>query len=489
MIPDRAAPSLLLFDPRLGLPLKSKDRRSILTLKDALNDPVLLQPAQITPAQAKKLEARLVCPLYSLSPRLFELQTQLGKLDTCTLHLDAQDLFAQISRATRLPVKVWNPPPTKSQWLPVSPTRCLWMFLPKQDGGIDATAFRAAAVNRIRGPFNAAMLTYAQLNLKALLPKDDFQRLQSITNDLLNKYDMQTREMFLRGLNESVSRRYERLQPFVGDSSMAGLLRDREFRKEAEEWASKVDKANTLALDRNPEMQAKARQAAQSLWYQDPFVNWMIELNKEEKFDREQKKTVLARILAAGLRDYLEYEMARTKAAGQQENAECAAALVATLCAEQKPTETALERAREAWGQAKTAWGNSYLDQVSLASTIKRRLEQVQQLPPNEFEYRILLLEMLHLDVQKYFQARLRLAECLEYLQGKKASDNYLRHTKAEIEAMEKTGLLNAEVNKLLDNSRQFPPAQLRLNLLSRDWTSQGHYYWLKQHIDQKTGN
>ena len=153
--------------------------------------------------------------------------------------------------------------------------------------------------------------------------------------------------------------------------------------------------------------------------------------------------------------------------------------------AQQKFTNAANERAREAWSLAKSAWSNSYLNQISLESTIKQRLELIQQQHPKDVENRIVLLETVHLDVQKYFQAKLRLAECMDHLQGTKMRDIILRHTKSEIEAIEKAGQLSNAVSQHTEQFRNIPLAQQHLNLLARDWSAQGSYFWMKQSIDQ----
>ena len=66
----------------------------------------LLEPSLITPPDAKKLQAWLVCPLYALSPRMLELQRGLTRHDTITLYLDAAQLAKDIGGACKLPVKV-----------------------------------------------------------------------------------------------------------------------------------------------------------------------------------------------------------------------------------------------------------------------------------------------------------------------------------------------------------------------------------------------
>src|SRR5882724_241652 len=93
------------------------------------------------------------------------------------------------------------------------------------------------------------------------------------------------------------------------------------------------------------------------------------------------------------------------------------------------------------------------------------------------------LLETLHLDVHKYFQAKLRIAECKEYLDGPQAAKAYREDIKREIEKLEKGGLLAPQVQ---NTSGLGKVAQIRLNLLARNWSSDGNFVWLKRQIDAR---
>ena len=239
---EKSPGKLSLYDTRLGSPLKSKDQKSVLTLNEALADPALLKPAQITPEQTKALQAWLVCPLYALSPRMLELQKNLGTRDAIVLHLDAPLLRQEIAGATTIPVKVWNPP-AEGKALPNSPTRCLSLYIPKLEGGLDETG-RADFVARKRIPKANVLANWAPLNLtQDLLPVRVYGGLLDLIEDLCTKYDLQSREMFLRGRYEAMIRREERLQVFAHDDGLVGLTRNADFRKELADWRAKIDSA------------------------------------------------------------------------------------------------------------------------------------------------------------------------------------------------------------------------------------------------------
>jgi hypothetical protein len=479
------SPSLHLFDPRLGLALMGKDGKSVLSLKDALDEPALLQPSLIAPDQVKQLEAWLVCPLYALAPRLLELERELSKRDRIVLHLDAPDLSKKIAKATPLPVKVkvWNPLPVQGN-TPNSPTRCLRLFLPKQEGGIDETG-RAAQFALARMPLHNILLNYAQINFTPqLLPKAAFELMNAISRDFIDKYDLQTREMYLRGMYDSVARRHERLQLFAKDDSLLGLVQDQRFRKELVDWQKQMSLANSYAMDPDPQFRAKGQQAIQALWSRDQFIAWMIELNKEEKLGKHEK-TVLTRVLAVGMRDHFDFELARSQASTNHEKAVYAQAML-----QEKPVEHTRKDARQAWATAKSSWSSFYLDRIGLDFIVQQRLEQLQRVPVDQIDQRIGLLETLHREVHKYFQAKLRLAECVEHVDGAKKCKQDLERVKIEIEEMEKKGLLHTEIKNCNEFLAQLLPQvrpffQNRLDLLARDWTEQGNYFWMKKQIER----
>ncbi|MBI3822305.1 MAG: hypothetical protein HY289_06455 [Planctomycetes bacterium] len=494
---DTKNPNLYLFDPRLGLALMSKDGASVLSLKEALVEPALLRPALINPDRAKALEAWLVCPLYALSPRVLELQQGLNaRAGTINLHLNAQELAKDVRKATTLQVKFWNPP-CDGKTLPESPTRALRGFLPKDDGGLDETG-RAAAVTRARNRIAMILANYARLKLtEQLLPRSAYQLMVRVSEDFMNKHDLQTREMYLRGQYDTMIRRQERLQEFTQDNSLVNKAQDPAFRTEVDEWQKKMVAANADVLDEDAKRRARGLQAMQELWSQDQFVQWMLEVNKEDKSGEKPKKGVLTGVIAVGMRDYLDLELARVQATTSHEKAETAQALLRT---QRNPDENAKTRVRDDWNVAKNAWQKFYLSRIALDdSALKGRLEQIRVPPAKQVEERLTLLEMhvsalegLHFDVQKYFHARLRVADALEHLEPGKASVAYLEQIKKDIEKLEKAELLKAEIRKINDALPTTVPPQAqsyyqkRLEILGRAWGEEGSYSWMKQQIDQR---
>ena len=175
-----------------------------------------------------------------------------------TLHLSALDLSQTIAASTKLPVKVWNPP-AEGKTLPNSPTRVVCvLFLPKEDGGIDTTKPRLDTSARSGCRCRALVVNLASINVTpALLPLPAYEALLRNGEDLFQKYDVQPRELFLRGMIDPMQRRQQRMRVFVDSGLLVGLAEDREFReKELPDWLKKVSAAFALASDDDPKVRA-----------------------------------------------------------------------------------------------------------------------------------------------------------------------------------------------------------------------------------------
>jgi hypothetical protein len=511
---DVKGKSLRLFDPRLEMPVRGKDGKSIATLDEVRAEPALLAPSGITKEDAEKFEARLVCPLLALAPRMRELEKGLSGADPIVLHLPAdalQRLQGTISALTKgkMEAHIWNAKAdTNDKGIPPnSPTRALRLFLSKQDGGIDETG-RALAVATARVPLHDAVANYASLGLLELLPRPTLQTLEGVTQRLFLNYDVQTRELYLRGQHAALAARQERLLGFARNDTLVGLAQDQKFREELGKWLPKL-RADYANLG-----DAKGDQMLQAIWAKDELLDYLLDVDKAMKIDpstgrpvrdllfeattktdpngqtvTEMKVRVTTRIIAVGVRDYFHNELARSQAAVSHEKAEL---LHADLRAGGKPGEAAQRRADEAWILAKGAWGNFIVERIAPVDLmIRQRLARIRE-PlriPDLTAHRIHMLETLHLDVQKYFQARLRYAGCLPHIgnDGAQKAREYLERTKLEIDEIQKNGALAAEIKKL---AAELPPSrpalQKRLDLLANDWSERGNYSWIKRQIDER---
>lgn len=482
---------LFLFDPRLGLPVRSKDGKRITTLQEARDDPALLAPSGIAEPQVKKLVTRLVCPLFAISPRMRVLETGLNEHEPVVLYQDPLELVKEIEKASPLPVSIWNPV-AEGKELPNSPTRCLWLFLPTKDGGID-DGQRWAAYTRARLPYSMVILNLARINVdqEHMLSKHAWERLLGIAGDLLNKYDLQPREMLLRGQREPMFRRQHRLELFTrSDVTVNG--------DDVLKWLARVREAYAYFDVDDPKQRSKAQIAINQVWGEDLFLGRLVMVDKDDQFDRDDKnmilksRTVLTNIFAFAMRDYLDHEIRRSQALANFETAERAESLLRSSA---KPGEAAQKSAAEAWLEAKGA-AQRYLGSVSLQARIDQTFQQMRKVNPKNpaaIDLRLSLMELVHREMFKYFQIKACHAESLAHTErdGPKAAISAWEAMQREIESLERTSSLKSELADLRGGLNQYPDqvrakVQQRIDLLANGWSDGGALFWLKEHARRR---
>ena len=133
---------IVLFDPRLGLPIPGPGGSGIATLAQACSAPQVLQqltvdkktPYDITADSARKATIYLTCPLSGLAPRMSYLQEQvLSAPPSLRLRVDPRALASQPAFKDR------NIGFLGTGADPNSPLRLLRSFLPRADGGADGS--------------------------------------------------------------------------------------------------------------------------------------------------------------------------------------------------------------------------------------------------------------------------------------------------------------------------------------------------------------
>ncbi len=489
---------LRLFDPRVGLAVPGKDGKGIATLRDALAEPKLLAPVGIGPEQAKKLEAWLVCPLFAMSPRMLVLQEGLSRQDSIVLHLDAPAAGGgnrQRGQAAGQGVERADAGKKAGQLADALP-----VDVPAQDRRRTGRRLSRRIVrSQMRLPLANVVANLAPINVtETLLPRIAWSDLLARCADLCNKYDLQPREMYLHGLHEAMFRRQSRVQPFVSNEGLKSLLGNAKFRQmEVPKWIDQVRTAFAPIDADDPKQKAQVQQARGAIWGQDAFLAKLIDVDKDEQVDREGKNaakeiTVVTKIMAVGTRDYLEFAVARLQACAETEKAERAQAIMQT---QKAPGEGAKKRADDGWREAKGAWANAYLQYITPKNKIGQYAVHAQHLGQNPADVMraVSLLETVHLDLQRYFNAKLRLAECKAHTDraGAKAAAAYLEEVQNELDVFTRTLSLQEEIDRLSGLLRVFPPParakfQHRLDLLARDWSERGNFYWLKRQIDER---
>jgi len=131
-----------------------------------------------------------------------------------------------------------------------------------------------------------------------------------------------------------------------------------------------------------------------------------------------------------------------------------------------------------AWRNARGAW-NKYLERYLLTpQSVPKRLVDIQQRwNAGDLESTLNLWEQLHLDVHTTIEARLRLSEAQQHLQG---SSPALQELLADLSAFQKSDLPK-NLSEFRERVRANSVAAQRLELLARDWAPQGNMHWLSE--------
>ena len=480
------AAGVRLFDPRLGMAVRRSDGQ-VATLKDAQGDAKLLQPSGLTAEQLKSGQWRLVCPLYSVSLRMAELERSVGALDRITLYLDAAKAKAELARATGATVAIWNSPAVNDHVEP-SPTRALRLFLPPDEGGIDKEGrllrFKAESM-----PMTPILLALEQIKIgprQLVRPALDYL-VGGLIADLIAKYELQPAELLQRGKGEDVTQRLQRIQLFLEADALAGLADDPEFQKAVAEWRSAASAAYELLARKDPKGQA----AVNYLWGEDQYLLALLQVDAEERPERYPRK-VVTRIVAHAVRDYLNLRARWLRAQLWLDKAEHDQ-LVADRAG--PDNKTAAARAHSAWLNARVNW-RLYTDKGGLGPFARQqRLEAVlaqlqrpiQDLGP---VHAARLMEALHLDLHRHYVAQVNQARALHF-EGAASALTLLRDVDSDLgDLLEKnktTGEpgFKGEIAKILT---ALPAAERKtlgpsLELLQHDWAPQGNFYWLRQRV------
>jgi hypothetical protein len=467
-----------LFDPRLGLAVRTSDGR-VAMLKDVKADPKLLQGSDLTPEQFQAAEVRLYCPLQALPIRMSELEKALAVQDRVVLYLEPVKLRREMEQATGLAVHVWNGNGDKSA------TRALRLFLPPEEGGTDKER-RLQHFQEDLTPTSSVILALEQINLgPGRMPPQALAYMLMLTDDLFKKYEQQPHEMVVRGKSEEAIQRFERARSFLEDDNLGGLADDPSFQKAVAEWRERLSAGYAALAAKDPRGQAQVNNA----WGEDMFLGALLAIDAEERPDKFPKKTPV-RVIAHAAREHLVARVLWLRALLWQEKAQ-RSQLLALRAA--KGNKTAATSARNDWHNTRVAW-NLFLDRAAIGPAVRRQradvirglLKRPDELSPLHAAH---MLEVLHLELHRYIAARMNLAQALFNLDGASVADPALRELEEELTALlEKDANdplgLKADLDLALKQLRpQFAPVSRSLALVGRDWAPRGNIYWLRQQV------
>jgi hypothetical protein len=459
-----------LFDPRLGSPVRTA-HRGVATLKDALADAKLIEPSALTAEQLKTAQVRLACPLTAMAPRMRALEKDLAAHERIVLHIDPASLTRQFTEAG-LPARLWNAPAADGK-VENSPMRTLRLFLPLDDGGADKDNRRNLYETSLT-PVAALAIALEQIHLgESDLGRSGLHTLLLIATDLCRKYDVQPREMLLRGKSEDAIQRLQRARSFLEDENLSGLADNPDFQKAVAEWRAQAIAAYAALAAKAPSGQAQVN----GFWADDQYLQVLLQADLEVPPERFPKKT-LTRIVAHGTRDYLNRRAQWLRATLWQEKAERDQLLA-------KRAAGNAGAARAAWTNTRVAW-NLYLDRAALgASARQQRLDAIRtHMKQAGAAQAAHLLEDLHLELRQFCAARFNQARAVYYADGPKTAAALLQNLDEEVTALLEKGM-NSDIAAVRQQLNPADDAALlrSLDLLGHDWAAHGHYWWFQQQV------
>jgi hypothetical protein len=462
-----------LFDPRLGSPVRSANH-GVATLKDALADGKPLEPSGLTVEQLKTAQVRLVCPLTAIAPRMRALEKDLAAHERIVLSIDPANLTRQFTEAG-LPARLWNAAggPDKSE---NSPMRALRLFLPADEGGTD-TDNRRKLFESTLVPIVAMAVALEQTHLgESDLGRSGVHTLLLIETDLCRKYDVQPREMLLRGKSEEAIQRLHRARSFLEDENLSGLADNPDFQEAVADWRGQAIAAYAALAAKAPNGQAQVN----GFWAEDQYLQVLLQPDLEVPPEHFPKKT-LTRIVAHGTRDYLIRRAQWLRATLWQEKAERDQLLANRAAA----GNAAAAAARPAWTNTRVAW-NLYLDRAALGPSARQQqlLAIHAHMKRQNTVQAAHLLEDLHLELRQYCAARLNQARAVAYAEGPKAAAALLKDFDEDLTALLEKGM-QPEIDAVRPRLNPSADAALirSLDLLGHDWAPRGNYYWFQQQI------
>jgi hypothetical protein len=469
LIPSAKGYELALFDPRLGLPLPGKGQ-AVANLEAVKAAPDLLAFADIPAGQLDQADARPAYALSALAPRMKFLEEALAGQDRITLYQDAAALHEKL-KATGLKIGVW---PAEG---PPSPRQIASLFFPVELGGVDTTG-RLARFATDLTPIGSAVSKLHEMRILFDLPDDASNMLvRGIIADLYTKYYQQPREMLLRGQYDATLARLDRIGDVIDQDRFAQQLDEAQFQQGVAAWRQKMKDAYLAVARQEPGADKRVMQ----LWAEDQYLLALRDPGGEsapQKFPRKILTHIVLRAAGESLGSMVDY----LKAAVWQEKAEKLEAQRRHLEQEGKQRPQVESAAHNAWKNTAGAW-DKYLGGTGLGPTqLRQRLSRIAEQRAAEPPLALLALEQLHLDLHQVFEARLERAEALARIAQTKASASLLEQIQADLLALDKEGL-GKEVEQLRSVFSAQPPVAKRLELLSRDWTPQGHMHLLRLRV------
>lgn len=465
----KEADELVLFDPRLGLPVPGPNGAA--TLADIRAKPDLLKFSGLTPEQLPQATARLTSPAPGLAPRMKALEELLASQENVFLHHDVVALERRLT-ALKLAAAPW---PENDRG---APPRRLRLFYPKGEGGLDEgqrlmqfTLFKVLQL----GVFHK----YQQMKVLSELGEHGQEMLtKNITANLFHKYYFEPRIALLRGRHEDALKRADRIGTILDQTDLALQLPEDQFQQQIAKWRNRVLEAYRTGDDR-----------VKQIWGEDQFIWSLMQVDDAVSPQRYERK-MLSHIVLRACREPLGNQAEAIKAACWEEKA---AKLEAQAHERQRAgKDSARLRAdvQSAWKNTHSGWGKFlYRGDVPLAQVHQRLAAISTQWQQGQHAMAIGLAEELHLDLHRALEARARQAEASWRLGAKASARAALTKLRDDLTTLEKLDEPRKLLQQWLDEMRGKPAAATfvkRLDLLTRDWAPQGNLSALRERLDRQ---
>ena len=495
-VPGATEPSLIavavekdayLFDPRTGRPLPTADRKEVATWQQLRAHPELGKFVDLAPDQITKLDARLMAPLESLSPRMEYLERLLKGEDSnvgsdrIALFVDGAETSRALGEAGLPPPGLWNPNPD------LGPLYALRRFLPPEEGGRDKTN-RLARFTADLVPSGPVLAQYRKLRLigeQSAVERAKVEQLLKITDTLFGLYYRQPQEMLVRGKTEKLPRQLDRILTILDETEAAEANDDPPLAQSAAAWRKRADEAYLAAIRNDP----TAGEKVARLWNEDS-LDFLLHLDRESS-GKDKEPQILTRLILSAIRETMGEQASFLLAGLSHDKAERAEALARNQRRLRKETKGLDKNAAEAWKKASSGW-TRYIDRSNLGpKSLPGQLEAFRRLRGSP-EMALATLEHLQLEMHRYASARLQLARCRSHSGGDGGPD--LDIVLAELEPIARTdGPLAREIEAFRDQLAPLPPPlrdplRQRLDLLRRDFGDDGNLTWTLREVRDVRG-
>jgi hypothetical protein len=430
---------IYLFDARLGVPVPGPKGLGIATLAQLKAEPKLLDNLKagdeksdlvydVGASQLASTEILLIAPLSALSARMRFLQDYvLADFDRINLAVRLPELMEKCDKLKAGPLRVWSKAGAQT------PTSALRLFLPPEEGGIDATKEGLDKSNRLQ-TFEAeqtprATIAYGFMEGKAWFPEMGAvaAKMQSIAQQVWLKFALDPAQQLVRGRLDNPRR----------------LMRGQALVTEIDAWMLRPDEMNKAIADWRKRIAEKARQGQlEAAFAEDQWLVQILAEPDDEQAVKGLRPGTLSFIILRAVNKPLQYATDYLLALRWLEKAERLQVqyeLLAAGSAADAEKARMRDKARDAWQAGSSYVGAQGLTAALAPATWSATLEAGSGLIKTG--YAPLAVELADFQLQwlrRAVAARWQQARALEKTGKKQQAVDHLAKLQADIVTFEK---------------------------------------------------